>query len=397
MLNSPIRWIGGKSLLRAQIISLLPEHACYVEVFAGAAWVLFGKQPSAVEVLNDIDGDLVNFFRIIKTKLSEFLKSFEFELVSREEFERLASMDDTAADLTDIERAHRFYYLIMAGWGGDANNPRFQTSMSDGAHGNRLIGALEHLEQRLRPVHERLRTVIIENLDWRECIKHYDSENTFMYLDPPYPRNNAHYLYNMRSSAEHKELAERLRSTKGRWILSSYDTPEIRNIYGSEYFTVPVRFFSGMDEEAHKEGRSRVLNSEVLIMNFKPSPSPIKVRVTDPIACVPIVASKAGLSKDGETTSLALKILKDRGVAPSLAGKDPMGLAASALYLASVSGRNGGKSKKTQKELAKAAGVIEVTIRSRYKDLMSLMEESDVLDGANPKPSAPTIGDFLAS
>jgi DNA adenine methylase len=372
-----------------------------VEVFGGAAWVLLGKQPSAVEVFNDIDGELVNFFRVIKTKPSEFVKSFGLELVSREEFERLlASMGD-AANLTDIERAHRFYYLTMAGWGGDANNPRFQTSISDGGHGNRLIGALEDLERRIRPVHERLRTVIIENLDWRECIKRYDSEKTVMYLDPPYPQNNAHYRYNMRRVAEHKELAERLGSVKGKWILSSYNTPEVRDIYGSsEYLTLPVRFQSGM-EESYKS-RGRIVNSEVLIMNYKPSRSPpIKVIPKDPAACVSLVASEAGLSKDGEeereTISLALEILKDRGVANSLGEKDPMGLAAAALYLACLgSSSSGRKPKKTQKELAKAAGVTEMTIRKRYKEITSLIEQRDLIDGVlpNPEPNSRTISEW---
>lgn len=137
MLNSPIKWVGGKSRLRKQIIDLLPPHTCYVEPFAGASWVLFGKPPSNVEVLNDIDQDLINFFRVVKNNPEQLIASFEWELVSRAEFERLAQLDTT--QLTDIQRAHRFYYLIMAGWGGELDYPRFQTSINDGGHGNRLF------------------------------------------------------------------------------------------------------------------------------------------------------------------------------------------------------------------------------------------------------------------
>ena len=78
-------------------------------------WVLFAKPPSKVEVLNDIDRELVNFFRVVKYKPEEFIQSFEWEIVSRAEFERLANLDTTT--LTDIERAHRFYYIIN-GWMG---------------------------------------------------------------------------------------------------------------------------------------------------------------------------------------------------------------------------------------------------------------------------------------
>ena len=67
MINSPFKWVGGKSRLRKFIIPLIPEHQCYVEPFGGAAWVLFGKSPSRIEVLNDIDEELINFFSGGKT------------------------------------------------------------------------------------------------------------------------------------------------------------------------------------------------------------------------------------------------------------------------------------------------------------------------------------------
>src|SRR3990172_3678406 len=106
MVNSRFKWVGGKSRLRKQIISLLPQHTCYVELFSGAAWVLFGKPPSSVEVLNDIDQELITFFRIVKEKPEELIASFDWELVSRAEFQRLATLDTN--QLTDVQRAHRF-------------------------------------------------------------------------------------------------------------------------------------------------------------------------------------------------------------------------------------------------------------------------------------------------
>jgi len=265
IVNSPFKWVGGKSRLRKQIISLLPKHTCYVEPFAGAAWVLFGKPPSDVEVLNDIDQEIVTFFRVVKEKPEELIASFEWELVSRAEFKRLASLDP--AHLTDIQRAHRFYYLIMAGWGGELKYPRFQTSISDGGHGNRLIGALETLRLRLAPVHNRLKTVIIENLDWRECIDRYDRPNAVLYIDPPYPDNGANYYHNMRDWKDHHELAERLHRAECKWILSSYDIPEVRAQYLQNY-VVAVQMASGM--KVKKNGNERVINKEVLVTNFLP-------------------------------------------------------------------------------------------------------------------------------
>jgi len=246
-------------------ISILPKHTCYLELFAGAAWVLFGKPPSDVEVLNDIDEEIVTFFRVVKEKPEDLIVSFELELVSRAEFQRLAGLDPTK--LTDVQRAHRFYYLIMAGWGGELKYPRFQTSISDGGHGNRLIGALETLKERIAPVHARLKTVIIENLDWRTCFERYDRPNTVMYIDPPYPDNGCNYAYNMRDWKDHQELAERLKQARSKWILSSYDIPQIRALY-PENNVIAVQSASGM--KAKKEGHQRVINKEVLITNYLP-------------------------------------------------------------------------------------------------------------------------------
>jgi DNA adenine methylase len=265
IVNSPFKWVGGKSRLRKQIVALLPEHTCYLELFAGAAWVLFAKPPSKVEVLNDIDEELVTFFRVVKYKPEEFIQSFEWELVSRAEFERLANLDTST--LTDIERAHRFYYVIMAGWGGELHYPRFQTSITDGGHGNRLIGALKFLRQRIEPVYERLQKVVIENMDWKDCFDRYDRVKTVMYIDPPYPGNGCNYYHNMRSWDDHQQLAERLQSSKCKWILSSYDSPEMRGLYDG-YNIISVQSYSGM--QVKKDDTSRILNKEVLITNFDP-------------------------------------------------------------------------------------------------------------------------------
>ncbi len=263
VINSSFKWVGGKSRLRKQIVALLPEHTCYVELFAGAAWVLFAKPPSKVEVLNDIDEELVNFFRVVKYQPQDFMQSFEWELVSRSEFERLANLD--TATLTEIERAHRFYYIIMAGWGGELHYPRFQTSITDGGHGNRLIGALKYLRRRIEPVYERLQKVIIENMDWQDCLKRYDRSKTVMYIDPPYPGNGCNYLHNMRSWDDHWHLAERLYAAKCRWILSSYDVPEMHNLYDG-YNILSVQSYSGM--RVKKNDTKRTLNQEILITNF---------------------------------------------------------------------------------------------------------------------------------
>lgn len=260
MIRSPIKWVGGKSRLRKTIIKMMPAHECYVEVFGGAGWVLFAKEPSAVEVLNDIDGELMNFYRILKTAPDELIVSFRWDLASREEFARLLNLDP--ATLDPLERAHRFYYLIMSSWGGELGSARFQTSISDQGHGNRLIGALRALEERLRPAHRRLQTVVIENLTWQDCVSRYDDTRTFFYLDPPYLGNKCNYQHNMKTMDEHVLLASRLQSTRARWLLSTHDMAAIRDLFSDHYFT-PVSFPSGMAGNGYK-------NREVLVTNYVP-------------------------------------------------------------------------------------------------------------------------------
>ncbi|MDG6913577.1 MAG: DNA adenine methylase, partial [Nitrososphaerota archaeon] len=151
MLNAPIKWVGGKKKLRTKIVELIPPHTCYVEVFGGAGWILFAKEKSDVEIWNDIDSELVNFYSIVKTRPAEFIETFDLTIVSREIFENFRYAD--LSRMNELERAHRFYYLIMAGWGGELDLPRIQTSISDGGHGNRLIGAIKHLRQKIQPIH----------------------------------------------------------------------------------------------------------------------------------------------------------------------------------------------------------------------------------------------------
>jgi DNA adenine methylase len=264
-IRSPIRWVGGKQKLREKILRIAPPigmYTCYVEVFAGGAWVLFGKQPSLVEVVNDYDTELINFYRILKKDINGLSRLIlDTPFVSRDEFDRLFEQDPKR--LSQLERAQRFFYLLMAGWGGEIDKARFQTSITDLGGGNRLFGAINSLRIRLQPASERLRKVIIERLDWRECIKRYDSKKTFMFLDPPYPDNNVNYTHNMPLLEEHKELANHLKRAKSMWMLTCYNKPELRSIY-EHYYITSVKFASGMDG---KRGRN---NSEIIITNYDP-------------------------------------------------------------------------------------------------------------------------------
>src|SRR5476651_1781212 len=99
-MRGPLSYIGGKNRLADQIIQMFPEHRTYVEPFAGGAQVFFHKAPSKVEVLNDLDGEIVNFYRVCQWHHEELIRQFKFALVGREQFDRYKEADPT--QLTDI-------------------------------------------------------------------------------------------------------------------------------------------------------------------------------------------------------------------------------------------------------------------------------------------------------
>lgn len=265
MLASPLRWVGGKSRLRRQIIPLFPPHERYVEPFGGGGSVLLGKPHSACEVYADLDPELTNFFTVIRDRPHALIRAFQWELVSRARFDELKDTDPET--LKPVARAARLYYLLNAGWGGELRYPRFQTAVRDAGGGNRLIGAIKHIERRILPVHERLKKVTIKQGPASEVIAAHDSPETLFYLDPPYPGNGVNYRLNMRGHEAHIHLAQQLTGLKGQFILSSYDRPEIRELYGQQWHYTPIGNVSGM---AASGGQGRVHNREVLITNFDP-------------------------------------------------------------------------------------------------------------------------------
>ena len=125
-MRGPLSYIGGKNRIANKIIEIFPEHTTYVEPFAGGAQVLFHKEPSKAEVLNDLDKDIVNFFRVCQLHYEELLRYLRFILVSREWFTLFEAQ--TPATLTDIQRAARFFYLLKNAYAGLVRYPRYAYS-----------------------------------------------------------------------------------------------------------------------------------------------------------------------------------------------------------------------------------------------------------------------------
>lgn len=218
-MDSFIAWIGGKKRLRGEIIRRFPKDGVdkYVEPFGGAGWVLFGKEPHKREVYNDINGELVNLFRMAKHHPDALQAELDWQLNSREEFVRQRAAN--AETLTELQRAARMLYLIRVSYGA---------KMTSFGGGFRDVSAVKNL----REVHERLKRVLIENQSFEEIIAKHDGAGTLFYLDPPY--HGTERLYRLQDGFgedRHRRLAELLRQVKGRWILSYNDDAFVRELY----------------------------------------------------------------------------------------------------------------------------------------------------------------------
>ena len=156
-----VPWIGGKRRLAKHILPLFPAHTCYVEPFCGAAALYFLKTPSKTEVINDINGELVNLYRVVKHHLEEFIRQFKWALVSRQIYKWL--QDTPEETLTDIQRAARFYYLQKQAFGGKVADHTFGTSTTSAPRFNLL-----RIEEELSMAHLRLSRTLIEHLDWHQ-------------------------------------------------------------------------------------------------------------------------------------------------------------------------------------------------------------------------------------
>lgn len=252
-MNSPLLYIGGKSKLSETIIKMIPPHEAYCEVFAGAAWVFFRKEPSKFETINDLDSDLVAFYRVLQHHLEEFLKQFKWLLVSREWFEDF-KRQQAAGGLTDIQRAARYYYLQRLCFGGRVRNRSFGTNP---LHRPRIN--LVRLEEELSEVHLRLARVTIEHLAWDDFVGRYDKPDTFFYLDPPYLTAPC-YEHNM-DLADFEHMARVLAGLRAPFILSINDHPDIRAVFKA--FTLkPVELKYSVSKGPLTQGK------ELLVTNF---------------------------------------------------------------------------------------------------------------------------------
>lgn len=253
-MKGPVAYIGGKNRIANRIIALFPEHRTYIEVFAGGAQVLFHKEPSTVEIINDLDSDVVTFFRVCQSHYPELIRYLKYLLTSREWFDRLQAQDPKT--LTDVQRAARFFYLQKNAYAGLVRKRKFGYSVEEPTRFNP-----ETIPELIEKTHQRLAHVQIEHLPYQDILRRYDRLTSLFYLDPPYFGRK---LYNFNfSEKDFVELSERLAQLSGKFVLSMNDTPEVRQIF-RPFHRREIELAYTAQQAAGKRFR------ELLITNYKP-------------------------------------------------------------------------------------------------------------------------------
>ncbi len=240
-------WYGGKFNHLNWLLPLLPEATHYCEPFGGSAAVLLNRKPSPVETYNDIDGEVVNFFRVLRDRQEELIQAIGLTPFSREELR--SAVEEPIDNLSELERARRFFVRarqVRTGLAQTASAGRWAhcklTSRAGMAGAvSRWLGSVEGLSE----IVQRLLRVQIENAPAIEVIQRYDSEETLFYCDPPYPhdsRGDANaYGYEMTDN-EHRQLAEVLKNVKGKVALSGYHCDLLDEIYQDwDYIEAPEK------------------------------------------------------------------------------------------------------------------------------------------------------------
>jgi DNA adenine methylase len=257
-------WYGGKFSHLDWLLPLLPNAQHYCEPFGGSAAVILNRNPSPVETYNDLDGEVVTFFRILREQKESLIEAIGLTPFSREEFE--LAISEQTADISDFERARRFFIRarqVRTGLAQKASSGRWAhcklTSRAGMAGAvSRWLGSVEDLSE----IVQRLLRVQIEHDSAIKVIQRYDSEETLFYCDPPYPHasrgDSQAYAYEM-TDEQHRELADILHNIKGKVAISGYQCSLMEELYGNwKHITAPTK-------TCHS---TKGLRTEVLWVNY---------------------------------------------------------------------------------------------------------------------------------
>jgi len=251
----PFGWYGGKFSHLDWLLPLLPDCHHYCEPFGGSAAVILNREPSPVETYNDLDGEVVNFFRTLREEKDKLIEAIGLTPFSREEF--FIACQPLSGGISNLERARRFFVRarqVRTGLAQTASLGRWANCKETSRAGmsgvvSRWLGSVERLPE----IAARLMRVQIENRPACEVVDLYDSSTTLFYCDPPYvhaSRGDAKaYGFEM-TDGQHQVLAAKLHRIKGKAAVSGYDCALYEKLYGDwKRHAAPVKFCHSIKKE----------------------------------------------------------------------------------------------------------------------------------------------------
>jgi len=291
-MDSILNFVGGKHLSCKKIVSLMPDHDCYVEVFAGGLWTFFRKAQSKIEIINDINSSLIGFYRVIQRSPDKFMEREKYEMYSSDlyyeylydyyikkyynegmskediSFELKLSLEYVikiiSTEFSEVEKAFRFFCLIK-----EAFSSKFGGGFGFGSVRNNAKAFFNEFKI-VDNITKRLKNAVIDNRDFQEVIKSYDNERVLFYLDPPYVASDNDDCYKISFTLhDHQRLYETLSKIKGKFILTIDDCFFVRERYceGSQgskgfYWIENEVFYSSADKNNRRHA------TELIITNY---------------------------------------------------------------------------------------------------------------------------------
>jgi DNA adenine methylase len=211
-----VSWAGGKQRLLKYLLPLVPEHTRYVEPFGGGLAMLLAKPRSALEVVNDINGDLVKFYWSCKYHLEPLQDELDLVLNSRRVFEAYCSQPG----LTEIQRAARWFLRNKLSFGGNGEDFAISKTQPLTSRSARLV--------LIHALNRRLDRTTIENKSWEYIFRTYDTPETFFFLDPPYPEPG--FTYEGWDELALERFCAAVRLLQGRWIFTFKANAQVRDL-----------------------------------------------------------------------------------------------------------------------------------------------------------------------
>lgn len=226
--KTPISYYGGKQSMLGKILPLIPEHSVYVEPFFGGGAVFWAKEKSKVEVINDLNGHVVNFYKQLKNRPDELIKLVESTPYARSSYKQAMVVYNAPYLFDELTRTWAFWVATIQGFSNKIGSWRCAQNR------NKECTLLENKKELINEqTSERLKFVQIESKDAVELIKRHDAPEVFFYCDPPYVDSNQGH-YGGYTQEHFNELLQALRCIKGKFLLSSYPNQRLKELTDSE-------------------------------------------------------------------------------------------------------------------------------------------------------------------